>query len=80
MNKTIIALAFLTIGCNKEEKATQPQTDCNCDRVVSHTTFNLPNNVQFGEYVTINDCSGLQVNGNWNTDWGDTEPINGNCY
>ena len=70
-----VILLVLLVGCNKDEVN---KTDCNCDRVISHTKFNSPTN-SWGEYVTINDCSGVQTNGNWNTNWGDTEPTNGDC-
>ena len=76
----VIALLVIFFSCNKEEP--QPATqavDCNCDRVQSHNLFNLPSGQQFGDYVTINDCSGVQINGQWNTTWGDTEPVNGTC-
>lgn len=74
---TSIVVLLSIVGCTKEVE-TEETIDCNCDRVQSHTKFNLTNN-SWGEYVTINDCSGVQVNGNWNTSWGDVEPINGEC-
>jgi hypothetical protein len=77
--KTIkfLPLALLILSCEAEEPQPVVQ-DCNCDRVVSHTRFNLPTH-SWGEYVTVNDCTGIQVNGNWNTNWGDAEPVNGEC-
>ena len=77
--KRILILALLAISCEKEEP-TPTTADCSCDRVMSHTTFNLPSGAQFGDYVTINDCSGVQENGSWNTSNGDPVPVNGGCY
>ena len=68
---------FTIVGCTKEVETNNE--DCNCNRVQSHTKYNLPGGDSYGEYVTINDCSGVQTNGNWNTSWGDEEPINGSC-
>lgn len=78
ISKILIALVVLvSFSCKKDEPS---QTkDCNCNRVVSHTKYNIPPNQSYGEYVTINDCSGVQTNGNWNTNWGDSEPVNGEC-
>ena len=74
---TTISLLLLS-SCTKEETTQTNTQDCNCNRVTSHTIFNDPTH-SWGEYVTINDCSGVQTNGNWNTNWGDTEPVNGEC-
>ena len=72
--------AISLLSCEQETiEPAQPQVDCNCDRVMSHTKFFLPQGIQFGEYVTINDCTGVQVNGNWSTNSGDVEPVNGEC-
>lgn len=83
MRLIAISILFLLIGCKKEEvKETTINTtvqNCNCNRVISHTTFNLTTG-QFGEYVTINDCTGVQVNGSWSTNQGQVEPVNGTCY
>ena len=66
--KTIKILLLLTIGlfsCDKEDvqpKEEEEQLDCNCDRVVSVQSFNLPTTT-FWNYVTINDCTGVQKDG-----------------
>ena len=81
MRTISIIFALILIGCNKEVEPNEPQqtqVDCNCDRVASHTAFNSIG-YTFGEYVTINDCSGVQTSGNWNTNWGDVEPTDGEC-
>ena len=79
MRTISIIFALLLIGCTAEEPQPTQTTDCNCNRVTTHTSFNMPDGSSFGEYTTINDCSGVQTNGNWNTAWGDTEPTNGAC-
>ena len=79
---SLIIGLLLIIGCKKEEPAVvEPSPDCNCDRVMSHTKFSIAGQppTYFGDYVTINDCSGVQVNGSWSTNSGDTEPVNGEC-
>lgn len=77
----ILAIALVIMSCDKNnpEPATEPALNCDCDRIISHTKFNLPGGGSFGEYVTINDCTEVQTDGNWSTQWGDTEPVNGNC-
>ena len=65
--KTIKILLLLTIGlfsCSKEDvqPKEEEQVDCNCDRVVSVQSFNLPNST-FYTYVTINDCTQVQKDG-----------------
>ena len=66
--KTIKILLLLTIGlfsCDKEDvqpKEEEEQLDCNCDRVVSVQSFNLPTTT-FWNYVTINDCTQVQKSG-----------------
>ena len=65
--KTIKILLLLTIGlfsCDKEDVQSkeEEQVDCNCDRVVSVQSFNLPNST-FYTYVTINDCTQVQKDG-----------------
>lgn len=64
--KTIKILLLLTIGffsCSKEDIQPQEEVaDCNCDRVVSVQSFNLPNST-FYTYLTINDCTQVQKDG-----------------
>lgn len=70
-------LPLLLLSCEAEQP--QPEECLDCDKVISHTKFNLPTH-SWGEYVTINECTGVQTEGDWNTQWGHEEPINGNCY
>lgn len=79
MKRLTIIFSLLLIGCQAEEPQPTQTIDCNCNRVTTHTSFNGIG-YSFGEYTTINDCSGEQVSGNWNTNWGDVEPTNGECY
>lgn len=67
----LLALTFLIIGCSNEEQQ-QTQTppaqtiDCNCDKVVSVSTFNVigtpqnPQNSYYTVYTTINVCTQIQ--------------------
>jgi len=71
----VTVTALVLFSCKKEE-----QVDCNCDRVASHTKFFMPGGATFGSYITINDCSEVQSNGDWASQNGDTEPVDGECY
>ena len=61
---TMVALTFAS--CKKEDVQpnipTTPAPDCNCDRVVSVFSFNLPGGTVSGNYVTVNDCTNFQQN------------------
>ena len=74
----LLLLSVSFYSCTKEPVEPEPVVDCNCDRYISHTKWNVSGE-QFGEWITINDCTGLQLNGNWNTSWGDVEPVDGEC-
>jgi len=82
MKKIITVIAILTLAsCKKETEPVQPTVDCNCDRYITHSKFSIAGNpvIYFGEWTTINDCTGLQVEGSWSTGSGDIEPVNGQC-
>jgi hypothetical protein len=83
MKKITLILALALFSCEKEEvtPTTQPTTtlDCDCDRVVSSNSFNLPGGVSYGYWSTVNDCTNQTVNGQWWSDAGQTKPIVGTC-
>lgn len=64
---------ILIISCSKKDDS--PPKDCNCNRVLSSNSFNLPDGSTFGTFWTINDCTGLQSTGKWSN----TRPQNGVC-
>ena len=80
LNFLTVAMTLVLFSCQEEEIAPVSTADCNCDRVVSHDIFYMPNQQPFGSYITINDCTGVQENGNWASQNGDTEPVDGECY
>lgn len=79
---TLAAILTLAYSCEKEPtQPVQPTVDCNCDRYIAHSKFSLIGNpiIYFGDWTTINDCTGLQLEGSWSTGSGDIEPVNGQC-
>jgi phosphorylcholine metabolism protein LicD len=83
--KKLFILSLIFISCKKDVINTNSNVkDCNCDRVVERHKFNMVGNqpgqiVYFGDYITINDCTGVQKQGDWDS-LHDPEPIVGNCY
>lgn len=84
--KKLLMMSLLLFACQKEEviKEEAPK-DCECDRVVERHKFNMQNQNQvgqviyFGTYITINDCTGIQKEGDWDS-LHDPEPVVGQCY
>ena len=78
----VVLLSFSS--CNKDvdatEPAIEPAPDCDCDEIIEYTTFNLLNVGQFGTYITINQCTGVQVNGDWDNYNGGPTPYAGMCW
>lgn len=89
MKKTILILSAVALtfaSCKKEEvqPVVTPTTneyipDCDCDEVMEFTSFNLVGAGQFGTYVTINQCTGVQINGDWDNYNGGSTPYVGEC-
>ena len=81
MKKITLILALALFSCEKEEVAQTTQTtlDCDCDRVVSSSSFNLPGGVSYGYWSTVNDCTNQTVNGQWSSNNGETRPVVGTC-
>jgi hypothetical protein len=89
MKKMILSIAvILLLSCEKDNpQPNNSNLNCDCNRVMEHTKFYILGDAQtgkpgfyYGTYVLINDCSEVQYNGEWNTSYGDKEPINGQCY
>lgn len=78
--KHILILSLIFFSCNKEVEAPIVEPIVCCDIVKEVTSFNLPDGTKFGTYITINNCSQVQVNGNWSEGQGQVKPIIGECY
>lgn len=80
-----LLLVFVFSSCKKENVEPKNQTeepttiDCDCDRVVTSTSFNMPGGIVYGTYSTVNDCTNLTVNGEWSSQNGETKPVVGTC-
>ena len=83
--KKLLMMSLLLFACQKEEVIKEEIKDCECDRVVERHKFNMQNQnqsgqvVYFGTYITINDCTGIQKEGDWDS-LHDQEPVVGQCY
>lgn len=67
MKKYILILLVLFFSCSNNENEQELNTlDCECDRVVSVSTFNVIGTLQnpqisyYSVYTTINDCTQIQ--------------------
>ena len=69
---------ILLVGCSKDDNASSPEQDCNCNRVVYVDSFTLADRSTFGSYITINDCTGIQRDGSWVGE--SNKPKIGSCY
>ena len=95
MKKTILILSAVALtfaSCKKEEvqPVVTPTTneyipDCDCDESsvdpLSASVGNLvaPCWSSLGTYVTINQCTGVQINGDWDNYNGGSTPYVGEC-
>ena len=84
MKKITLILAIALFSCEKDNvtpttQQTQTTLDCDCDRVVSSSSFNLPGGVSYGYWSTVNDCTNQTVNGQWSSNNGETRPVVGTC-
>ena len=50
--------------------------DCGCNRIVEVSSFYMADRSVFGTFVTINDCTGVQRNYQWQNN----KPQKGSCY
>jgi hypothetical protein len=82
----LLIVASFILACSKDEtpsaKATQ---DCNCDRIVEVSTFNVvgtastPSISYYSIITTINDCTRVQKNKNNTTTFFEQIPKVGDC-
>ena len=82
MKKVLLILAITCLfSCSDDEQ----EQDCNCDRVVEATTFNVVGTPQnpainyYTAYTTINDCTGVQRERNHTTTVASEIPKVGQC-
>ena len=82
----LLSVLFAATSCSKtatEEKVLT--ADCNCDRIVALSTFNIlgtPQNpaiTYHTVYTTINDCSQIQKQKTHNTTFTSAIPKIGEC-
>jgi hypothetical protein len=89
MKKLLLsAIVLVAMSCSSNDDSSSsdtPALDCNCDRVVEATTFNVvgtPQNPTMNyatSYVTINDCTGVQRQRNHTTTVVSDIPKVGQC-
>jgi hypothetical protein len=76
--RKLIIIGLLFLSCEKDNpEPIEPIENCNCDRVVYVTTFNLPDGTVFGNYSTVNDCTNFQQNHSYTG--ASNMPTEGNC-
>jgi hypothetical protein len=76
--KKILLLVVGTVlisSCTMSKDEEIPK-DCGCNRIVEVSSFTLPDRSVFGTFVTINDCTGVQRNYQWQNN----KPQKGSCY
>ena len=85
MKKLLLVLGMFTaIGCSKP-KADEAALDCNCDKVVERTTFNVVGTTQnpgityHTVYTTINECTHIQRTKTYDTKDSGSIPQLGQC-
>jgi hypothetical protein len=90
MKRIVLSVFFfgLIVSCSSNDDSSSsntPVADCNCDRVVEATTFNVvgtPENpaINFAtSYTTINDCTDVQREKNHTTTVASEIPKIGQC-
>jgi hypothetical protein len=82
----LFTLAIGMVACSQEDSSNNTdQQDCNCDRVVQVNTFNVIGTPQnpainyYSVYTTINDCTQIQREKNFNTTNPSLSPQLGQC-
>ena len=84
MKKVLLLLALVIVSCSKEEEQT-PQLNCDCDKVVAKTTYNVlgtpqnPTITYYTTYTTINECSNVQKQKTFSTTDASLIPEIGEC-
>ena len=82
----LLSVLFIATSCSKTANEEKVLTaDCNCDRIVALTTFNIlgtpmnPAITYHTVYTTINDCSQIQKQKTHNTTFTSAIPKLGEC-
>jgi hypothetical protein len=82
----LLAIVLVAMSCSSNDDSSDtPALDCNCDRVVEATTFNVVGTPQnpamnyYTAYTTINDCTGVQRERNHTTTISSQIPKVGEC-
>lgn len=84
MKKVLLLLSLVAMSYNNEEEQT-PALDCDCDKVVAKTTYNVlgtPQNpaiTYYTTYTTINECSNVQKQKTFSTTDASLIPEIGEC-
>jgi hypothetical protein len=86
MKKTFLLLSFVLLSCSPDEPEEQtPALDCNCDKVVEVSTFNVIGTPQnpainyYSVYTTINVCTQIQRQKTFTTTISTQSPQIGQC-
>lgn len=84
--KKLFLLAFLSLAsCSPETENPTNEPDCDCDRVVEVSTFNVVGTPQnpainyHSVYITINDCTNVQRQKTFTTTNINQVPVVGQC-
>jgi hypothetical protein len=76
INKILLVLfAVIISSCTATD--IDDNLDCKCNRVVEVSSFNLPDRTTFGTYITINECTGVQRQYQWQYE--NNKPKKGDC-
>ena len=80
--KTLTTIVLLTLALSscKDDPIEQapPAPDCNCDKYVEVDLFNSIG-YSFAPWITINECTGVQKNGTWQSSSNTPMPVVGDC-
>lgn len=86
MKQILLILSFVLLSCNPDEpQPASTSTDCNCDKVVEVTTFNIVGTPQnpamnyYSVYTTINVCTQIQRQKTFSTTVSSESPQIGQC-
>ena len=86
MKKLLLIALVAIVSCSSDDVVnSEPIKDCNCNKVVQVSTFNIPGTVQnpaisyYSVYTTINECTGIQAQGNSTTTNINAVPQIGQC-
>jgi hypothetical protein len=82
----LFTLSIFIVACSQEDSSNNSnEPNCNCDRVVQVSTFNVVGTPQnpsinyYSVYTTINDCTQIQREKTFNTTNSNLIPQIGQC-